>query len=113
MMSDKKLYADRECDELEPFYTDHVCAMTGEQLHAKSDIAAELAYRDKKIQELEECINSRYVMDSIFRDADRKMIASIEANAVEACGESMSFNCDSSYVIEYAKNIRKEVIGGD
>jgi hypothetical protein len=34
-------------------YGKHVSAMTGEQLHSKSDIAAELAYRDDRIEQLE------------------------------------------------------------
>lgn len=34
------------------YYAKHVSAMTGEKLHSKSDIAAELAYRDKRIAEL-------------------------------------------------------------
>ena len=35
-------------------YGEHMSAMTGEELHSKSDIAAELAYRDEKIAELEQ-----------------------------------------------------------
>lgn len=46
--------APEDCSTLEPYYSLHVSAMTGEQLFLKSRIAAELAYRDKKIQELEE-----------------------------------------------------------
>jgi len=41
---------DRDPEALEPFYTRHVSAMTAEGLHAKSDIAAELAYRDMQLQ---------------------------------------------------------------
>ena len=33
-------------------YGKHASAMTGEQLHSKSDIAAELAYRDDRIEQL-------------------------------------------------------------
>lgn len=32
--------------ELEPYYSRHISAMTSEDLHGKSDIAAELAARD-------------------------------------------------------------------
>jgi hypothetical protein len=39
--------------ELEPYYSRHVLAMTAEKLHEKSDIAAELAFRDKRRYELE------------------------------------------------------------
>lgn len=48
-MSDTPKYADRDPEELEPYYTQHVVAMTKEGLHSKSAIAAELAYRDAKI----------------------------------------------------------------
>lgn len=44
---------DRDHIALGRFYTDHVSAMTREGLHAKSDIAAELAYRDQRIATLE------------------------------------------------------------
>jgi len=43
---------DRDNAALGKFYTDHVSAMTREGLHAKSDIASELAVRDAEIAEL-------------------------------------------------------------
>jgi len=49
----KKFYAERDPLSLEPHYSAHVSAMTSEGLHAKSAIAAELAYRDSYIEELE------------------------------------------------------------
>ncbi|MGH1529638.1 hypothetical protein [Yersinia proxima] len=39
--------------ELEPYYSRHVIAMTREDLHGKSDIACELAFRDKRIADTE------------------------------------------------------------
>ncbi|MDR5020524.1 hypothetical protein RF657_19360 [Yersinia rochesterensis] len=39
--------------ELEPYYSRHVIAMTREELHGKSDIACELAFRDKQIADTE------------------------------------------------------------
>ena len=45
-----KLYAQRNPQELEPHYSNHVSAMTLEKLHSKSDIAGELAWRDKEIE---------------------------------------------------------------
>jgi hypothetical protein len=45
-------YARRDARALEPYYYRHVSAMTREKLGAKSDIAAELAWRDKMIAEL-------------------------------------------------------------
>lgn len=40
------------------WYAEHVWAMTEEDLHDKSDIAAQLAWRDKRIAELEELYNN-------------------------------------------------------
>lgn len=55
-MKNKKLVY-RQYDEEEVLYSNeyakHVSAMTGEQLHSKSEIAAELASRDIRIKELE------------------------------------------------------------
>lgn len=54
-----KQYADRDIasEELNQLYIDHVLAMTSEGLDSKSDIAAELAYRDARIKFLEDlCI---------------------------------------------------------
>jgi len=47
-----RLYADRDVQALGQFYANHVMAMTAEWLHDKSDIAAELAWRDQKINQL-------------------------------------------------------------
>jgi hypothetical protein len=48
-------YKDRDImalDEVGSYYCKHVSAMTGEKLHCKSDIAAELGYRDYVIDQL-------------------------------------------------------------
>ena len=42
----------RELDQAGGYYCRHVDAMTSEKLHNKSDIAAELAYRDRIIDDL-------------------------------------------------------------
>ena len=55
----KKLYANRDIEQLDEegnFYFDHLMAMTREKLHSKSAIAAELAYRDALICELESAL---------------------------------------------------------
>lgn len=44
-------YADK--DRLEPYYSKHVDAMTVEGLPKISEIAAELAFRDRRIEKLE------------------------------------------------------------
>ena len=55
MTQREKLYAERDIialDEAGNYYFKHVMAMTSEQLHSKSDIAAELAHRDMLIDKL-------------------------------------------------------------
>lgn len=54
-----KQYAERDAYELDMaggYYCRHVSAMTREQLHSKSDIAAELGHRDMIIAELLEAL---------------------------------------------------------
>lgn len=56
-MSEVKLYAERDLmglDRSGNHYCKHVLAMTREGLHAKSDIAAELAFRDFELAALRE-----------------------------------------------------------
>lgn len=48
-----KLYAKRDPRKLEPFYSQHIAAMTAERLDAKHAIAEELAFRDQRIAMLE------------------------------------------------------------
>lgn len=47
----KTFYPKQNPIELGKYYTDHVLAMTVEKLHSKADIADQLAWRDKKIDE--------------------------------------------------------------
>ena len=48
----KPIYAERDTEAQGPHYTKHICHMTGEGLHDKSEIAAELAHRDIEIERL-------------------------------------------------------------
>lgn len=48
------LYPDHRPWDLEPHYCNHVGGMTEFRLHRKHDIALQLAWRDKRIAELEE-----------------------------------------------------------
>lgn len=48
----EKHYKERDIMEQGNYYMRHLMAMTAEKLHAKSDIAAELAHRDTVIDEL-------------------------------------------------------------
>lgn len=59
---DEKQYAERDIMGLDKegrHYSRHLSAMTGEDLHDKSDIAAELAYRDAKIAKLQAQVDVR------------------------------------------------------
>lgn len=53
------LYAKRDAESLGEHYTRHVAAMTAEGLHDKSDIAAELAWRDAEIERLRARLRAR------------------------------------------------------
>ena len=54
----KKLYAERDPEKLEPYYSRHMEALDKEnQLITDSAVAAELAYRDEKIDKLERMLN--------------------------------------------------------
>lgn len=60
-MSEVKLYAERDLMGLDRngnHYCKHILAMTREGLHAKSDIAAELAFRDSELAALREELES-------------------------------------------------------
>ncbi len=65
-----KQYADRDItsEELMDLYMTHVDAMTGEDLHSKSDIAAELAYRDARIKDLENQSEAEALVSDSYRD---------------------------------------------
>ena len=60
-------YADRDIIAQGEYYVRHVSAMTGEDLHNKSCIAAELAHRDIEIAKLKEQLAAReaWIKDKI------------------------------------------------
>jgi hypothetical protein len=55
-----KLYTERDIIEQGDYYSRHTSAMTGEDLHSKSDIAAELAHRDIEIDKLKARVAELY-----------------------------------------------------
>ena len=68
-----KLYAKRDIENLDT-YGDHLMAMTSEGLMGKSDIAAELAYRDSVIDALsrklaEKSIQQRILTNNLMRES--------------------------------------------
>ena len=56
MNGNKSLYYQRDLENLGESYLRHVWAMTEEGLHSKSDIAAELAFRDLEIDKLKKLL---------------------------------------------------------
>lgn len=75
-MKEPKQYAERNpvaLDKQGNYYCRHVSAMTAEGLHAKSDIAAELAFRDAEIDRLKgEVEEARHVAADLVRaEAER------------------------------------------
>lgn len=52
-------YKTRSLDDMGDWFAFHTSQMTEQGLHSKSDIAAELAYRDKRIEELEAAANDK------------------------------------------------------
>lgn len=79
----EKQYAERDAmalDEAGNHYFRHVLAMTAEQLHTKSDIAAELGWRDFKLEELRgavlgllEDVKARYPGQELYCQHMRKL----------------------------------------
>lgn len=79
----QKLYAERDAIALGQLYVDHVCAMTSEELHEKSDIAAELAWRDARIQALQEDRDHQYEMKVKARDQRDAVTAKLKRAQAE------------------------------
>lgn len=91
-------YLIRDPRPLEPFFSEHMMAMTEEGLHDKGDIARELAFRDKQIATLKEFLQ-HWISDGhlqTFADRERfravaKALLELEANEPQnalqaACG---------------------------
>ena len=76
-------------DEIGGYYSRHVSAMTRESLHAKTDIAAELAFRD--------C-----VIDDITKQRDELLAALVAA--IE-CGIVPSSSAKEGGAAKYARQV--------
>lgn len=94
----EKQYAERDLIGLDAkgnHYCRHVMAMTSESLHSKSDIAAELGYRDLMISELK----ARLVESQCeFRSADITM-QNLEAKCAALAAENAGLKGALEYVI--------------
>lgn len=91
-----KHYKERDIewlDEQGEHYSKHISAMTGEALHDKSDIAAELAWRDYEIDRLktEKEALKQYFVAAEFREVDSIMEA--PADHMKALGEEVAKRC--------------------
>lgn len=76
-----ELYTQRDASELGEHYIRHIHAMTVEGLHSKSDIAAELAWRDQQIELL------TAQLDALRADAERYRWLRATTNWVTSNGE--------------------------
>lgn len=121
-MSEVKQYAQRDLmgmDSAGNHYCRHVSAMTREQLHSKSDIAAELGWRDMQIAELKaqsdalaaenaalkgacfslagECAQSageaELTMQSVKTPATDAYLNSVRAEGVDYVAEAIGAKC--------------------
>jgi hypothetical protein len=86
------LYAKRDLEELGGHYLKHLNAMTSEQLHSKSDIAAELAARDVVIEDLTPASTTQATTSDDYTEDDKlsndiEMILSNYRYALDLYGE--------------------------
>lgn len=84
-----KQYANRDAmalDDAGGYYCRHVSAMTGEGLYAKSDIAAELGYRDMVIDQLKKAISDGAINLHFPLDSTPEQILQ-DHNVIEAALE--------------------------
>lgn len=85
-----KFYGERDLMALDMaggYYCRHVSAMTSEELHSKSDIAAELGWRDMQITELQRKVESLAVENNAlisFIKDECWIIDDIEDSCIDA-----------------------------
>lgn len=105
-----KQYAERDAFELDQVgghYMRHVMAMTAEQLHSKSDIAAELAWRDSQIAELQRKLDAIIGgFEEAIRHKDR-LAAELNAMAAENA-VLMKFCKNAAFDADYESELGME-----
>lgn len=82
-----KQYAERDAFELDQsggHYMRHVMAMSAEQLHSKSDIAAELAWRDSQIAELQQKLDAMLAENVALKERECRLIKNIHEDLGDA-----------------------------
>ena len=78
------LYTERDVMQLDKngnYYCKHVAAMTREGLHSKSDIAAELGFRDSQIDQLKQ---ENTELREAFQSIKNKFNDATSINEIEA-----------------------------
>lgn len=106
-MNEVKQYAERdllEMDRAGDFYGNHVMAMTAEQLHSKSDIAAELGWRDMQIANLKEQLTA--TTNSLTNAQEALKSVGIEADTVQA--GVMELVAQNAALVAEVVNIREQ-----
>lgn len=78
-MANTKHYKERDIESLGNYYSQHIGAMTTEELYDKSDIAAELAHRDYEIDQLRKQLDSiNELHDDLINQLAGNQLASTE-----------------------------------
>jgi hypothetical protein len=128
MSETPKVYADRDHRALGEHYYRHISAMTGEELHAKTAIAAELAWRDAQIEavtrerdearaeaasilaELEEQKETAQAESDRWREiAYEELEATLTLMAIGGAGEEENFYDFATRVFKERDALRAEV----
>lgn len=91
-MTNERLYAERDIEDQGEHYARHVNAMTAEGLHAKSDIAAELAHRDIEIDRLQREFDEAARLSHRYRNDAERLRAALKG--LISGGEFMAPNLD-------------------
>lgn len=101
----EKLYASRRPWDLEPYYSAHVSAMTSEELHSKADIAEELAFRDKRIAELNEALLVLADKAGPVANDMAHAVEALDAEDEEAAEESREILQELNFALEAARKV--------
>lgn len=106
-MSEEKQYAERDLmgvDVTGNHYCRHISAMTREQLHSKSDIAAELGWRDMQIAEL------KAQRDALAADRERFAVQCAAAKIAVQYARAAGFECtlNTPAVDAFLNSVRAE-----
>ena len=110
-ISKECLYAERDPAKLEPHFSNHLSAMTGERLHSKAAIAMELAYRDQQLQAREDEVRRLTEEKLELLDGTARQLAHTDGET--GLSDSMAISTTADALLELAKHgrfrITKEV----